>query len=251
MDPRYSGHVPDLPDDRDWSFAKASRPVSVSGSVDHARHLDAVQNQLGGSCVGQSIASAAYLTAAIAGVPIARPSALFPYTIARLLDAPNQELVDIGCRPRVAMLGARERGLIALERWPETAENLDAVPPLDAFQEGECARIEAFYRIDEGGDVVEGLRHALVRGYCPIFGMSVDTSYEGIGGRIYIEASGAVLGNHAQVVVGYHEPTNAFRVLNSWGRSFGDGGFSWIAASFMATRTFDRWVIQVTPEAVR
>lgn len=253
MDPRYSGHVSDLPDERDWSYATlaSANPVGVSGSIDHSHHLDAVQNQLGGSCVGQSIASAAFLAAAIAGTPIARPSALFPYSIARLLDAPQQPLVDIGCRPRTAMLGSRERGLIALERWPETPANLNAVPPLDAFQEGECATLQAFYRIDDGGDVVAGLRHALARGYCPIFGMSVDTAYQDIGTRIYIEPSGAVLGNHAQVVVGYHEPTNAFRVLNSWGPDFGDVGLAWLAASFMATRTFDRWAIQVAPEAVR
>jgi hypothetical protein len=253
MNPRYFGHVQDIPDARDWSFSDllAMRPAIVTGSVDYSDRLDAVQNQLGGSCVGQSIASAAFLTAAIAGTPIGRPSALFPYSIARLLDAPNMGLVDIGCRPRTAMLGIRERGLIAIDRWPETSDNLNAVPPLDAFQAGEDATLDAFYRIDDAGDVREGLRHALARGYCPLFGMSVDTAYEGIGSRIYIEPSGSVLGNHAQVVVGYHEPTDAFRVLNSWGTTFGSGGFSWIASSFMSTRTFDRWVIQVTPEAVR
>lgn len=253
MTVRVYGHIPDEPDPKDWILEDGKlmtfRPlVAGQGSWDYSPNLDAVQNQLGGSCVGQSIASSAYLLGQTSGRPIKRPSALWPYSIARLLDDPGAPLIDIGCRPRVAMLGCRERGLVALERWPETADTLNAVPPLDAFQAGECGTIEAFYRIADDGDVKAGICHALARGYCPIFGMPVDTRYEQIGSAIYDGPGGAFLGNHAQVIVGYSAILDAFKVLNSWGTSFGDGGFAWISASFMASRTFDKWVIQVAPE---
>lgn len=256
MTSRPLGYIIDRPDHRDWRFEDskilAARPLSSATSIDHSSHLDAVPSQLGNSCVGWSISSAAFLAASIAGRPIARPSALFAYTIARLIDAPKRPLVDHGSRFRLAMFGLRERGLVAADRWPETAANLDAVPPLDAFQEGEAAQLEAFYRIDDEGDVAGGLRHALARGYCPLFGMAVDTRYEQIGASdVYDEPGGAVLGNHAQVVIGYSDVLNAFKVLNSWGPSWGDEGFAWIAAELMGRISFDKWVISVTPEAVR
>lgn len=255
FNPRYGGHVPDAPDPRDWRLEESKlmtmRPLSGASSWDWSDRLDAVQRQRGGSCVGQSIASSAFVVAAVAGTPIKRPSALWPYSIARLLDNPGKPLDDFGCRPRVAMLGLRERGLIALDRWPETEENLNAVPPLDAFQAGENATIEAFYRVADDGDVRAGLCHALARGYCPIFGMPVDAKYEQIRSEIYGSPGGSMLGNHAQVIVGYSAILDAFRVLNSWGTDFGDGGFAWVSAAFMGSAaTFDKWVIQIAPEAV-
>lgn len=252
---RFAGHIPDVPDAKDWRFADSKiltfRRLASTDSVDYTAYLDAVQNQLGGSCVGQSIASAAYLLGGISGSPIARPSALFPYTIARLLMLPGSALVDAGCSPRAAMLGLRERGLVAADRWPETAETLNEVPPFDAFREGENATIEAFYRIDDDAGAADALRAALARGYCPIFGMVVDSKYEQTGGEVYATPGGEALGGHCQVVIGYSNVLRAFRILNSWGPTFGDGGFSWIAEDFMAKRTFDKWVLQVAPEAAR
>lgn len=35
-------------------------------------------------------------------------------------------------------------------------------------------------------------------------------------------------GGHAMVVVGYDERRGAFRLMNSWGKTWGDGGFIWI-----------------------
>jgi C1A family cysteine protease len=36
-------------------------------------------------------------------------------------------------------------------------------------------------------------------------------------------------GGHAMILVGYDDVRQAFRLLNSWGRSWGDGGYAWIA----------------------
>jgi hypothetical protein len=42
-------------------------------------------------------------------------------------------------------------------------------------------------------------------------------------------------GGHAMAILGYDDGRSAFRVLNSWGRSWGDNGYMWLAASY-----FDR-----------
>ncbi len=37
-----------------------------------------------------------------------------------------------------------------------------------------------------------------------------------------------MIGGHAQTVVGWDDDRKLIEVANSWGTSFGDGGFDWI-----------------------
>ena len=39
-------------------------------------------------------------------------------------------------------------------------------------------------------------------------------------------------GSHAMVVVGYDDDRQAFRILNSWGRNWGEGGYGWFGYDF-------------------
>jgi hypothetical protein len=43
-------------------------------------------------------------------------------------------------------------------------------------------------------------------------------------------------GGHAMVLVGYSEPKQAFKLINSWGNTWGDDGFGWISY-----RAFTKW----------
>lgn len=47
--------------------------------------------------------------------------------------------------------------------------------------------------------------------------------------RGFIAPDGEVAGGHAYLVVGYSTKRNAFRILNSWGRSWGQNGRAWIS----------------------
>lgn len=44
----------------------------------------------------------------------------------------------------------------------------------------------------------------------------------------YITPAGAVAGGHAYLVAGFSAPRNAFRIVNSWGRSWGQSGRAWL-----------------------
>jgi hypothetical protein len=261
-----TGHVPDYPvfygedgttdqahNPRDWVFEgsllMAKRPLTAGArSWAWSDRLDGVQNQLSGTCVGQSLGSSVYLLGQVHGPRVKRPSAAMIVALAQLADAPGQPVdLETGCRPSVAVARARDKGLVPLEEWPETGDTIDTVPPEDVFATAMGSTIRSYYRIPTSGDVAEGLRQALSRGYFPIFGMTVDDAYENVGGKVYGAPGGAVLGNHAQMVVGYSAPLDAFKVLNSWGTTFAHEGFAWISASFMARQTFDRLVVDLGP----
>jgi hypothetical protein len=254
------GYIEDVEDNRDWFFdthpvihSRGLLGVGRSGeiaSLDLSQHVDAIQRQKLNSCVGHSIANAAVITAGVEGVELARPSALWAYSLARLAAGPP--ITDTGCMFRHALRSMRDFGLVAESRWPETEAEANNVPPLDAFVAGDTARVGGFYRIKRGADAPMAMRLALMKGLVPMFGMVVDDAYLNLRGSGIYERGGKAVGGHAQVVVGYSKTRDAFRVLNSWGEDWGDGGFAWIASSFFETETFaDMWVMTLVPKEIR
>lgn len=244
------GWLPDPPDarDRDASPLLASLPTVIGSDDVDWRAFDSPRVQIANSCVGHAIAASAALCMAIAGTPIAFPSALYAYAGARLLAQPKRPLLDEGSIARLAMLWGRDRGLVAEERWPETQANVNAVPPLDSWQAGEGARVTDFARIAEGRGAAESVRAALRRGFCPVFAMVVDTKYEAIGRGVYDGPDGGIIGGHMQCVVGTSSTLDALLVRNTWGTWFGDGGYAWISAACFDRVARDIWVVRSAPE---
>ncbi len=250
-----TGHIPDVPDARDLPFA--SSPIVASGApitsddIDLRAFATPIVDQLASNCVGHATRDSAAMVAAFVWRPIALPSCAFPYAVARMLASrPGTPLVDVGCSPRLAYKGLARWGLVAEERWPETLETVNAIPPDDCFREGEGATISAYYRIADGPGSAAAIVAALRRGYFPTFAMPVDDSFVEIGANVYRQPTGTVLGWHDQVIVGYSKTLDAFLVKGSWGVDRGDGGYFWIAAAFVERATIDKWVIEVAPEVV-
>lgn len=53
------------------------------------------------------------------------------------------------------------------------------------------------------------------------------------------------------VLVGYSEPKQAFKVINSWGNGWGENGFGWISYAALQKRVHQAWVIAPQPGETR
>jgi C1A family cysteine protease len=55
------------------------------------------------------------------------------------------------------------------------------------------------------------------------------------------------LGGHAVIAVGYDQSKEAFLVRNSWGDTWGIGGYCWMPEDYLANPDLcdDRWVIKL------
>jgi hypothetical protein len=77
----------------------------------------------------------------------------------------------------------------------------------------------------------EDIKGQIARGNPVLFSFNATGAFDNFrGNEIYnqpIRNSDA--GGHAMILVGYDDVRQAFRLLNSWGRSWGDGGYAWIA----------------------
>lgn len=49
----------------------------------------------------------------------------------------------------------------------------------------------------------------------------------------FLKPSGPDVGGHAYLLVGFSQDRNAFRMINSWGRAWGDSGRAWISFNDM------------------
>jgi len=62
-------------------------------------------------------------------------------------------------------------------------------------------------------------------GYC---GFAVYTDFSYYSSGVYRFSSGSLRGYHAVTIVGFDDAKSAFKVKNSWGSSWGEGGYFWI-----------------------
>lgn len=226
------GHIDDHATDVEYDLRfkhvgslLGAAPVGVPVAIDLSHALDVVQDQgATSSCVGQALASSLYMRAKLAGQPIARPSALAIYTFARAVDQPHTPLADVGSRPRMALTGLRDFGVVADARWPLAPATLNQPLPLDVFQHAADALLIDYYRIDGGAGSSTLIKSALARGFVPTFAIDVDDGYQAYRGGVWTGRTSTSLGGHYQAVVGYDADT--FLVLNSWGTSWGFGGYA-------------------------
>ena len=83
---------------------------------------------------------------------------------------------------------------------------------------------------------LDGIRQALVRGDPVVIGIAVADKFQRVRGPVIYDGSvhdtpeeEKSAGGHALTIVGYDERRQAFRVLNSYGDGWGDGGYFWLA----------------------
>lgn len=125
----------------------------------------------------------------------------------------------------------KREGAAPLQLMPYSASDYTSPPNEEARTVASRYRI-AFWRQVNVGDSLD-IKSQLNAGYPVVIGAIIDEGFDGAGkGFVWNHSVGKQLGGHAMLVVGYDDDRSAFRVLNSWGRNWGDGGFYWLDYSF-------------------
>jgi hypothetical protein len=245
------GYVPDSHDARDLRFGAARVAFSavVLQAPDQEAYVARVRHQhLTNSCVGQALASAAELCAAIAGRAL-ELSASWPYVLALEAERPDYRgpLQDKGCHPRLAMNAVQKRGLVSETAWPFSADSVTRRPSPAVAVDAYNAIGLRYYRIDELGPArIAAIEEALVRGYGLLFGMGVDAGYTLYGGQV-LRSMGLPAQGHMQVITAVRG--GVVRVLNSYGPGWGDQGYANYERDFFAQAPIsDLYAVQWIPE---
>ncbi|MCB1317588.1 MAG: hypothetical protein KDK27_16605, partial [Leptospiraceae bacterium] len=128
---------------------------------------------------------------------------------------------------------------------PYTSSNYTRQPSSQARNEAKKYRASNYRSV--GGQDVNAIKSLLSQGHPIAFGMSVDDGFYNLKNQVYDRNSGTNYGGHAMTLVGYDDnkrsprgERGAFKIINSWGTSWGDNGYGWIS--------YNQWIRQ-NPQA--
>ena len=227
LDNSYCYGLTPLPDEE---VAKVDIEIRFPQSYDISQFLPPVDTQGNqGSCVAW--ATGYYLKSFqenyenfINGMPddevILSPS--FVFNQIKIQPCDGSQIAD-------ALELLKDLGTPELSAMPYDENDCSVQPSQLQLTLAEENRIGSYYYLDPE-ILFEQTKAFLLQSQPVVIAISIDRNYFGAkedGIAVYRKFS-KVDGAHAMLVVGYDDSMNAFKVVNSWGSSWGNEGFVWI-----------------------
>jgi len=265
------GWLPDYPDVRDYSFTSKellnkkdiralvsptglgrSAQSPLPNSADLRRWCPPIEDQgeLGSCTAHAGVGIAEYCEKRAFGKHI-DASRLFLYKATRNLAELKG---DSGAFIRSTMGALVLFGVPPEKYWPYTdrTPDFDKEPNAFCYSFAENFKGIKYFRHDSPGlstkAVLNSVKTSLAAGVPAMFGFTVYSSIDQAGrsGKIpYPSGNERVVGGHAIVAVGYDDKTEirnadsdgstkgALLIRNSWGESWGDGGYGWLPYDYV------------------
>ncbi len=257
------GWLPDYPDQRDYTEEhpevggllkklKVAKAKGAPSKVDLRPWCPPVENQgrLGSCTANAGVGVVEYFEKRSFGRFI-DASRLFLYKTTRNL---LHWTGDTGAFIRTTMAALVLFGVPPEEYWPYTDQkpDFDREPPAFCYAFAQNFQTIRYFRHDPPGTdrkvLLERVKRYLAAGVPAIFGFTVYASIREAraDGKIpYPCPREKVIGGHAVVAVGYDDEMEienkscglstkgAFLIRNSWGTSWGDGGYGWLPYDYV------------------
>ena len=243
------GWVPDLPDQRDFSFRVPRRTAAaLPSAVDLRPEMPPVydQGQLG-SCTANAIGGAFEFELLKQKEADFVPSRLFIYYNERVIERSVDE--DSGAQLRDGMKTLANQGVSPEPMWPYVLSKFATKPTPACYTEAKKHLGVMYMRVAQ--DVPE-MRGCVAAGYPFIFGFTVYESFESdavtrTGNVPMPDGDERTLGGHAMCVVGYDNPKKLFLVRNSWGAGWGKKGYGTMPYAYFTNTDLsaDFWTLRM------
>tara|TARA_R110000868_G_scaffold13711_1_gene63527 strand:- start:4805 stop:5659 length:855 start_codon:yes stop_codon:yes gene_type:complete len=266
-----NGWIPDKPDIRDRHLSllygmhtngtmQAGADFSVTAalptSVDLRGGFSPIEDQGHiGSCVANACVGILEYMELKAFNKYLDGSRLFVYKNARMLDNFNG---DTGSNIRTAIKSLRLFGVAPEQYMPYDINKFDEVP--SAYQYAMASNFKSlkYFRVDrhtwDSGRILLEIKKILSMKIPMVFGFTCYNSVFRVGadGNIPFPTNEPVVGGHAMVLCGYDDAhqnvgtsnKGAFLIRNSWGSSWGMGGYAWLPYDYLTNGLMeDIWAI--------
>lgn len=267
----YTGWVPDFPDFRDYTLGaeKVAPIVKKTGilkpgsktlpkSADLRQWCSEVedQGQLGSCTANAGTGMVEYFERKAFGKHI-DASRLFLYKATRDL---MHEKGDSGATLRSTMGALVLFGIPPEEYWPYRIEDFEQIPPAFCYAFALSYQSLKYVRLDPANkpkkDILAQIKTNLAAGLPSMFGFTVYSSVAQAesDGKIPFPGRGEkVEGGHAIMAVGYDDSMKikntsggeatmgALLIRNSWGKTWGDGGYGWLPYEYVLQELAVDW----------
>lgn len=119
-----------------------------------------------------------------------------------------------------------EQGAASWADMPYKNEDFASQPSPAVRQRAGRYKID-YWRQVNTQDLKEVKAH-LFAGYPVLIGAAIDQAFIRHPAGTIWNSSGTAIGGHAMVVVGFDDAKRAFKLMNSWGAQWADGGYCWV-----------------------
>ena len=233
----------DKADHRDYKYQLTL--TTTPNKIDLRPYCSTIENQsVLGSCTGQAIAGAIELLNKRNGKPT-DVSRLFIYYYERLLIGTVN--YDSGAYIRDGIKATNKYGTSLESYWPYDIRKFKQEPISEAKNDALKRKVTLYEKIAD----LDGCIDALANGYPVIIGFNVYTSFmlssvAKTGNMLYPNTKREeLLGGHAVLLVGYNKTKKVFIARNSWGTTWGDGGYFYMPFEVISPdMSSDYWIIK-------
>ncbi|WP_165828216.1 C1 family peptidase [Chryseobacterium phosphatilyticum] len=186
-----------------------------------------------GSCVAfaTAYAAASILEYNFKGVTSPR-SPEYVYNQVKISGCPNGTYVSSGLNL------IKNQGVCSWNEMPYTDAECSTQPNAAQKSAASTHKFTTWATVDKTN--INNVKTLLSMNLPIVIAITVDGSFDSLSSAsnwIWKSHSGTVRGGHAICVVGYDDSKQAFKVQNSWGKTWGDNGFFWIDYAFFAKTT--------------
>ena len=158
------------------------------------------------------------------------------YSAAFLYQQLNQGNCHKGVTITAALALAKQKGNCLAGQFDRRMNNCKQIPGRGLQQKALANKIKGYQAIctkkTTALNKIQVIRQALAKGKPVIASMQLKENFLQVrkGAKFYWPNQGkqTATGGHAIVVVGYDDQKRAFRLMNSMGTNWGDGGFIWV-----------------------
>lgn len=245
------GWKPDLPDFRDYLYAKylgfCGRHKPTPADVDLRPGCAPVYNQGSlGSCTANAIGGMFQFVNKLDAGKDFTPSRLFIYYNERAIEGTVS--YDNGAFIRDGIKCVNSLGVCPEPMWPYHISDFTKKPSETCYMEALNHQSVKYMRVARS---ISEMETCLTEGYPFVFGFTVYESFE----TAVVAETGVVpmpgpnekvLGGHAVMAVGYNKKTKQMLVRNSWGSNWGLGGYFWMPFDYFTNTGLsdDFWTLR-------
>jgi len=183
---------------------------------------------ISGNCTAHALAGCVEILQAHQGLPTIRPDRMALYYRERAMEGTIME--DAGALLADGVTALRrgyEPELQYIMSWTQDWVNRPADLPHDAPR-----LVNSDPLIIDPGQVM----FALAAGFPVAIGVQISDAWDAVPGGTLPLPGAPIVGGHAVTLVGYKRSGMKvmFRLRNSWGESWGDGGYAWMPSEYLS-----------------